>query len=298
MPILPETLDNLERGLTHELNLVPYTIEREDMNTIISLLPKNEGMKTILLGNCRFDRDVAEAFAKAVKPHPSLVEIAIGTNNEIGDTGVRAFADMLIENNRLASLQLSKCNISDVGARALARSLKSNRTINILDLSNNKISDAGAQALAEALRENKSLTRLKLEGNQIGYHGINALAEALAGNQTLVEFTLVNNKADDKLMKAVEDAFSKSRNIINLKVNNNRIIPVCHENRQVAMRMFEKLNAHDVSDLPKEDVKEMKGRIYSLMYVAENDLCIPRYRILELMTSFKQYIQGEMVTVN
>ncbi|MGE0755001.1 MAG: hypothetical protein AB7L92_07550 [Alphaproteobacteria bacterium] len=296
MPILPETQESLEKGLVQELNLAPYTIEREDMKIIIERLPKNTNMKSMILGSCRFDRDVSEKLCAEIAPHPSLMEIAIGANDEIGDTGARAFADMLATSQKLASLQLNKCNIGDVGARAIARALKNNHTLNILDLSNNKISDAGAQAFAETLRTNKTLVRLRLEGNLIGYHGINALAEALAGNQTLVEFTLLNNKGDDKQMQAVEDAFAKSRNIINLRVNKKTVIPVCHENKQTAMRMFEKLNSHDIADLPKEDVSEMKTRLYSLMYVAEHDMCIPRYRILELMSCFKKFINSDMAT--
>lgn len=290
MPILRDTLENLKKGRVKELNLVPYKMEVDDLKTIIELLPLNHALKTILLGNSQFERGITENFAAAILKHGPLVELVITGSEGIGDAGARVFADMLAANKTLAALQLSKCNISDVGARALVRALKSNRSLNILDLSNNKIGDGSALVLAEVLKENKTLTRLRLDNNQIGSHGLKAMAEALAGNRTLVEFTVANNKGDDKVMQSVERAFEKSSNIINLKTNSNRIIPVCNTNKETAIAMFNRLTQSEVADLPRDEVEKIKDHIYALVYVAENDLRVPRHRILDMMKRVQKYL--------
>lgn len=289
MPILPETIENLEMGRVHELNLSPYTIERADLKLIIEHLPANKNMKAMLLGSSRFDRDMVEMLAEAIAAHPSLVEFSISANSEVGDAGARAFAKMMEVNQVLASMRLSKCSISNDGVRALARAVRKNHSLNILDLSGNVIGDDGAAAIAFALEGNKSLTSLKLEGNAIGYHGIQALVEALKGNQTLVEFTMVGNKGDEVLMRSFERAFEDSKNIINLKVSNSHVIGFCDENKKIAIEMFNKISNHNIKDLAAEDVKEIRGRIYSLMYVAEHDMRVPRYKILEVMAGFRRF---------
>ncbi len=288
MPIFPETLENLEKGTVHELNLAPYTINREDLQLLIKLLPANTALKAIILGSCQFDRELLEAFAAVLRDHPSVMEITLGSHNEIGDHGAKAMAGVIEHSKMLASLQICNGGIGDHGVRAIARALKRNTVLNILDISDNKIGDDGAIALSEVFNENKTLTRLKLDGNRIGYAGISALTKALEGNQTLVEFTMMNNKSTEALTAGVEKAFEQSKNIINLKISGSRVNDVCHQNKQIVLRMFEKLQKQPIQSLPPEDISLIKDRVYSITYVAEQDLRVPRYKVLELLCSIQQ----------
>jgi Ran GTPase-activating protein (RanGAP) involved in mRNA processing and transport len=288
MPIFPETLENLEKGTVQELNLAPYSITREDVQTIIRVLPQNTSMKAIILGTCQFDRELLEAFAEVLKHHPSIMELSLGQNNDIGDHGAKAMASVLMHSKSLASLHMCKAGIGDMGIRALVRALKDNYVLNILDLSDNKITDDGAAVLAEVFKGNFALTRLKLDGNRIGYAGITALTKALTGNQTLVEFTMMNNKATEDLTAGIEKAFEQSLNIINLKISGSRVIDACHKNKQAVMQMLEKLQRQPIHSLPPEDIRQIKDRVYSIAYVAEQDLRVPRYKVLDLLSSIQK----------
>lgn len=288
VPIFPETLENLEKGTVKELNLAPYSITREDLQTVIHVLPYNTSLKAIILGSCQFDRELLDAFAAALAKHPSIVELSLGKNNEIGDHGAKAMASVLEQSKTLASLQMSKCGIGDMGIRALVKALRHNDVLNILDLSDNKISDDGAAVLADIFKDNIALTRLRLDGNRIGYAGITAFTKALSGNQTLVEFTMMNNKATEALSTGIEKAFEHSKNIINLKINGSKVIDVCHQNKQMVMQMLEKLQRQSVQALDQDDIQQIKDRVYSIAYVAEYDLRVPRYKVLELLTSIQK----------
>ncbi len=293
MPIFPETLENLEKGTVHELNLAPYSITREDIQLLIKLLPGNTSLQAIILGSCQFDRELIEEFAAVLKTHPSLIELSLGNNNEIGDSGAKSLAGVIESSNMLASLHMQKGGIGDHGVRALARALKQNNVLSILDLTDNKIGDDGAIALAEIFKDNRTLTRLRLDGNRIGYAGISALTKALDGNQTLVEFTMMNNKATDALTAGIEKAFESSKNIINLKISGSRVNDVCHNNKQIVLQMFEKLQRQPINTLPAEDIRLIKDRVYSLAYVAEQDLRVPRYKVLDLLSSIQKTVSPQ-----
>src|SRR5690606_1674975 len=111
MPIFPDTLSGLQNGTLQELNLAPYVLSREDIQTVTSLLPVNKSLKSIFLGSCQYDRELLEAFADALKHNTSLVDLSMCANNDIGDNGARALGAMLEANRNLVSLNLGKANI-------------------------------------------------------------------------------------------------------------------------------------------------------------------------------------------
>jgi len=65
-------------------------------------------------------------------------------------------------------LQKTENNIGDEGAKALAELLKTNTTLVKLCLPTNKIGDEGARMMCESLKINTTLTRLVADNNNIG----------------------------------------------------------------------------------------------------------------------------------
>jgi len=131
----------------------------------------------------------------------------------LGDAGAEAVAQMLKGNPRLNRIFLSENEIGDAGATALAEAIKENKTVTKIVLSGNEIGDAGAMALAEAIEENRTVRFFYLSENKIGDEGAIALAKAIKGNKAVTEIHLNENKIGDAGKKALDEVRQVKQNV-------------------------------------------------------------------------------------
>ncbi|XP_049767567.1 dynein regulatory complex subunit 5 [Schistocerca cancellata] len=85
-------------------------------------------------------------------------------NSMIKDEGVAFLcaALALMEEGRLAELNLAGCTITSVGALSIGEMLVKNQSLRILDLSNNQLDEKGGKYLEDGLKHNQTLLQLDL----------------------------------------------------------------------------------------------------------------------------------------
>lgn len=87
-----------------------------------------------------------------------MPEVDLSDNN-LGDFGARAVADMLQKNSTLAKISLSGNNFTDEAAEQLAQALIVNTKLQHLDLSHNALAEhTGIADLGEMHRELENVT--------------------------------------------------------------------------------------------------------------------------------------------
>jgi hypothetical protein len=150
------------------------------------------------------------------------VRILSLSDNDIGDGGAIALADMLKTNTYVQNLILSRNRIGNGGANALAEALMVNNTLTELCLAFNQIGDEGTNALADMLKTNKNLKSFEIS---VGVEGANALALGLKKNTALEALDVYQDKTSsdelayelaDEIAIALADALKTNRTLKHL----------------------------------------------------------------------------------
>jgi len=152
------------------------TIGNEEIKILEKILVKFS-IKVLNLSKNKIESAVLENFLGALNGNTSL-EMLVLKDNQIKDVGVNALA-LVLKENFLKKLYLSKNQIGWVGGATLFLALRESTYLVVLDLSENQIGEQGASILALILKENISLKELYLRSNQIGDKGTRTLAEVL-----------------------------------------------------------------------------------------------------------------------
>ena len=135
----------------------------------------------------------------------------------IGAKGALKVAQTILENSNssLISICLSNNDIGDPGAQAIADMLKINHSLASINLALNNIGTEGAKAIANALKVNQSLQNIRLEWNYIGNQGAEAIIDALNVNNSLQNIEIWNNGIDGYLSEAIDELIRKNVEILN-----------------------------------------------------------------------------------
>jgi hypothetical protein len=125
------------------------------------------------------------AIASGALPQLKGLQLGLGGENGIGDTGCTALAEACSMGalGKLLSLDLAFNDISDSGAIVLAEAFArgSMWALDTLNLSGNQIGDTGLQAFAGAIGSGsmENTRTLNLSWNKIGHAGTIAFADAI-----------------------------------------------------------------------------------------------------------------------
>ncbi|MCI4378860.1 hypothetical protein PGIGA_G00221190 [Pangasianodon gigas] len=91
--------------------------------------------------------------ASALCRNPSHIRELDLRGCELGDSGMEKLCDLLeIQECKLETLRLNKCNITDEDCAALTAALRSNSSLKVLDLRENKLKDSVTKQLSEILK--------------------------------------------------------------------------------------------------------------------------------------------------
>ena len=122
----------------------------------------------------------------SIKEKSSIQCLTLNKINFRGPKRLEALIGLLKDNNSITSLALSSSStvacIADDGIKALAESLLTNQKLASLNLSYCVINDKTAATFADALKKNKVLKNLILNGSQITQKGIASLKQAQSTN--------------------------------------------------------------------------------------------------------------------
>ena len=118
-------------------------------------IAKNASLKALSLRSCSISSVGGKFLVSALSQHPSLTELRLCGNTQLGSSSVDLLCRMLKKNPTLTVLYLSNCGLGEDGAAYLADLLRGGGGLTVLAIKRNDIGDAGAIQLAEALMKNK-----------------------------------------------------------------------------------------------------------------------------------------------
>jgi Ran GTPase-activating protein (RanGAP) involved in mRNA processing and transport len=233
-----------------ELNLASNIIGNTGARNIASLLQHNNTIVKVNLQQNKIDSDGAVKIANALCHNQIIEDLCINWkqgwyNRVIVDPAAIAFAEMLLVNQTLRTLDLGSTIITPAGVSRFASALQTNTSLRSLclkwcnfsseyDDSNDDRSDResddnsntrnnGAQAIADILTSNRNLEVIKLRNAIICLPGITSISIALHNNHTLRELDLGHSDIQDNGLKVISEMLHINKTLTSLNVSANSI---------------------------------------------------------------------------
>ncbi|XP_059574030.1 NACHT, LRR and PYD domains-containing protein 3 [Alligator mississippiensis] len=112
-------------------------------------------LQTLRLWNCRLTPTCCGALTAVLSTSPSLMELDLSYNGDLGDGGVRLLCEGLRHPScKLQTLRLQWCGLTDTCCEDLAAALSTSPSLTELDLTHNSgLGAGGVQLLCEGLRQ-------------------------------------------------------------------------------------------------------------------------------------------------
>jgi Leucine-rich repeat (LRR) protein len=186
-------------------NIAELPLREKSQEELVSLSPTEQ------IPFCR------EAFWMFMKMSCSLSSLLLNNNN-LGDEGASALAQVLISNQTLTYCNIASNGIGPKGIAALSQALAVCCLVS-LNLMENSCGDKGAESLAQSLSGNTRLITLNLSQNSIGDAGIRHLSKSLRSNSCLRVLDLENNPVGELGAKELLLSFDLDKGNIPISVN-------------------------------------------------------------------------------
>ncbi|XP_058386770.1 NACHT, LRR and PYD domains-containing protein 8, partial [Diceros bicornis minor] len=150
--------------LTH-LSLAENALKDEGAKQLWNALQHAEcPLQRLVLRNCALTSDCCQDMASALDRNKNLRSLDLGFNS-LKDDGVILLCGALMNpDSALQILELESCQFTSVCCRAMASMLLSNQSLGYLDLSRNDIGLSGTRLLSEALQKRKWKAKVILSG--------------------------------------------------------------------------------------------------------------------------------------
>lgn len=172
---------------------------------LCAALAQNRAVRHLNLAGNGSGPSIGEALAPVLAHNSTLVSLRLGGNG-IG-RGLLHFCEALRGNSSLCVLGLDDNDLGDEGAAALADVLVVNRTLVNLSVAGNGFSEKAGQALAVALGRNDVLSHLNISRNPIKGAAV-AFADSLVENCSVISLDLSSCKISDDGAVALVSAVS------------------------------------------------------------------------------------------
>lgn len=194
------------------------------LTTLAKHCPKLSRLSLSNLVRLHGDRQQEAVGARAVTPlllaeklHGLLIP-----NCLLGDGGAGIFAQALMHNSTLSTLDLRHCGIRDRGAELLMGSLEINRSLTSLNLESNLLGDDGVSFLAKGVLAGSRILTLCLGDNCFGPEGCKVIAEMLKQSLTLTSLMLRNSCFNDAAQH-LSEALSRNAALTSLDLSFNKL---------------------------------------------------------------------------
>lgn len=178
-----------------ELYLFANKIETEGSVYISAIIKNKEQLQCLGLSNNKLGSGGAEEIAnKGLRGKRFMTKISI-ENNVIGNNGLCAISQALMEGNQMSELYLYNNEIDDF--------------------------DEPDNEFCAFLAQHKELTMLGLEFNRIGYKGLIMILESMHNHDKLEKLYLNQNDITGQAGDAIFEFVSKIKNLKELRLSNN-----------------------------------------------------------------------------
>jgi Ran GTPase-activating protein (RanGAP) involved in mRNA processing and transport len=171
-----------------DLNFCGCDIRGKGIETIGIVLAVNRAVTCLTCIDCELGSGMGMLAPALAREDPTLSTLVF-QRTPLDDIGVEAFAQSLVGNKVLTTLDLSYAGLHDSSAEQIMFALDSTNIIT-LNLESNNFTSSCADAFT-CIAETTTLTHLNMSGNtEFGDPGASAIAEGLKGSNCLTELFL------------------------------------------------------------------------------------------------------------
>ncbi|KAJ3321128.1 hypothetical protein HDV06_004581 [Boothiomyces sp. JEL0866] len=163
----------------------------------------------------------AFGFVALILKKTTSVKSVTLNNDCIRQSNIEIFAEALIENNIIESVNLTDIVIED--PQFFTRLIKPSSQIQTLSITNCLFGDYGFANLCRALTENQSITGIKLNNLVIDQECAKSLSSALANNLRICDLSLVKSRLNSKSLEVILNGVKLNQNIKILDISKNQI---------------------------------------------------------------------------
>ncbi|XP_069713056.1 NACHT, LRR and PYD domains-containing protein 6 [Phaenicophaeus curvirostris] len=195
-PTLPHRDKQPEEGKPSPLRLLCQALVRSGCE-----------LQTLRFDQCQLSATCCAALGSVLGTKPTLRELDLSGNAELGDGGVRMLCEGLRRGAcQLQTLRLSCCNLTATGCRELAATLGTAGSLEQLDLSDNPVEDSGLRELCQALAApGCGVQKLWLWRCRLTEASGEALGAMLPTSPNLRELHLGDNALGDSAMRPLSE---------------------------------------------------------------------------------------------
>jgi Ran GTPase-activating protein (RanGAP) involved in mRNA processing and transport len=232
------------------------------------MLLVNQSLKKLELLYNKISEDMAISIAESLKVNKTLNQLALGTdfpersfNNN--DRSSLVFAEMLLVNNSLESLNLMYNGFSPRGVKSIVSALQQNTAVWKLRISlpfqqirrNENLPDSdvaslegcndvteATSAIVDLLRVSKTLGDLEIPFPT----NVESMCIALNSNNTLRKLTLLNNNIGDHESSFISEMLKINKTLVSLDLWGNHMSPAGAVELLLALRWNETLTCLDI----------------------------------------------------
>lgn len=230
------------------------SINDQEMAKLAAAIASNTSLEELYLSGHRLGPLGLQAFVNCLAKNSTLKHLSLGSN-EFGDKAVQALCTGLIRNAQsgLQCWDLELKSLSKDGAAAVAELLMTNQSLTSVSLSRNSIGDQGVKELVKGLRKNTQTGIKELRLTEVGISGLgldhlatlveskscslstlqlsfnafeNATSlffDALAKNNSLTKLLFMKCKLSDAHVKALASALKQNTTLIELDLSDNEL---------------------------------------------------------------------------
>jgi len=272
----PKALNNLKDNQTlQSLRLRNNRLNVTAINNLADFITQNQSLQSLNLKQCGLSLLALIQLSNALGCNHSLTELDLSDNDQVGNDGARALAEVLKANSRLKTLKLANCTITNNGAQALMNGLLLNISLTELDLDFSVYQLNGGRGIHEHWMV---LIKRMLERNlYIDNHYIKPLAH-FTGNMLDRMQAFAKIKADFEAFSPTTNkgAQLRSGQLLDTAFNNKRFVDLF----ELAYHLFQQRNNPQVLRPNRDKIAQLMGKTIDFSNPEELDAAYASYKEL------------------
>ncbi len=213
----------MKKCYIRELDLSFNPIGNEGLYILCNCMEKDvfENLKKIDLTSCKIDFEGLYKLYFTLQQFKKLEYINMSKNNLYS----KKFKELkhYISLAGVKELKISQCKIGNEGVQALAEALINNTSIKVLDIANNKFDDYGFIHFKEFPLKNNSLEIFNVSKNLITDDSAKEFIVNLNKNTSFKELNFFDNEIKNEAGNAMIEVLRTNRNILTVNLKFNRV---------------------------------------------------------------------------
>lgn len=157
--------------------------------------------------------DSFQSLCQCLSNNKTVKYLNLTGNEMITENGWKYFCTMLILNDSIVNINLSRNHLTKNVFKFLCESLTINHTVKSINLSYNNINDEKIENFSELFTNNNSIKHLIISDNRIGDKGFTCLLKSIEKKDSVLNLYLANNDITDRGIENVYDYLLKMKTL-------------------------------------------------------------------------------------